>query len=153
MPVLAGLGAVATVYGGISGMIASNQEAALQRQQGQTAIQEAEINAKNEAWNQTQAVQNQRLAFLANGISLNGSPALVLAKSKEYGQSQVDAILAQGTARAKLAYGEAAITENKGRAALIGALASGAGKAYQSGLFDSSASTKDANATSMDGSK
>jgi hypothetical protein len=141
MPLLAGLGAVASVYGGISGMMASNQEAALQREQGDLVLQEAKTNAKNEAWNQTNTVQTQRLAFLANGISLEGSPAIVLAKSKEYGQSQVDAILAQGAARKNLAYGEADITENKGRTALIGSFITAGVKGYESGLFDAPAKT------------
>ena len=65
----------------------------------------------------------------------------------------MDAILAQGSARFNLAQEEATITQNKGRAALIAGLAGAAGKAYQSGLFDSGSGTgsKNPNATSMNG--
>ena len=148
MPAFLGLatavGAVGSIYSGISGMQASNQEASLQRQQGDEAVREAQINAANEAHNQTQAVQRQRLAFLANGVSLEGSPSMVLASSKAYGQSQVDEILRQGSAKAALSYGEAQITQNKGRTALIAGLLQGAGglskaggQAYEAGFFDS----------------
>ena len=157
MPLLAGIGAVASIYGGISSMTSANQEAQLQREQGGIALKEAEINAENEAYNQTVSTQKQRLAFLASGVSLEGSPTEVLASSKAYGQQQVDAILAQGSARFNLAQEEATITQNKGRAALIAGLAGAAGKAYQSGLFDSGSGSGDSpnsrnpNSTSMNG--
>ena len=146
MPLLGSLtaiGAAGSIYGGVSGLLASSREATLQREQGDIAVQEARVNAANEAWNLTQIVQKQRVAYLANGVSLEGSPALVLATSKTYAQEQVDSILRQGTARAKLMYGEAQNTENKGRAALIGGITQAFGglskagaAAYQSGMFD-----------------
>jgi hypothetical protein len=120
-------GAIAQVAGGIGGVGAANQEADLQRQQGQIALQESQVNANNAAFNETQAVQNQRLAFLANGVSLEGSPSLVLAASKSYAQTQVQSILDQGAAQYNLAQREAAITQNKGRAALIADVAQGVG--------------------------
>ena len=77
-------------------------------------------------------------------MSLEGSPALVQADAKAYGQQQVDAITNQGMARRALAYGGADITENKGRAALIGgyinaasSLVGAGGKAYSAGALDS----------------
>ena len=142
MPALAVLtlvSAAGSIYSGFAANSAANSEASLQRQQGEIAASEAQVNAKNEAFNQTQAVQNQRLAFLANGVTLEGSPALVLEESKKYGQGQVDAILRQGAAKKALADAEATITKNKGRAALIGGILQAGSKGYQSGLFDTSA--------------
>ena len=150
MPALAALAVIGTVvsaagsiYGGMQANKASKEEAGLQREQGDIAAQEAQVNASNEAFNQTQAVQRQRLAFLSNGVTLEGSPAVVLEASKNYGQSQVDAILRQGAARKTLADRSATITENKGRAALVGGymsaagtVATGAASAYSSGMFD-----------------
>ena len=118
MPALAVLtlvSAAGSIYSGFAANSAANSEASLQRQQGEIAASEAQVNAKNEAFNQTQAVQNQRLAFLANGVTLEGSPALVLEESKKYGQGQVDAILRQGAAKKALGYAEADISKNKGR--------------------------------------
>jgi hypothetical protein len=133
---LAGVQAVGSIYGGVSAEQAANQEASLQQQQGNIALQESQVNANNEAFNQTQAVQNQRLAFLANGVSLEGSPSLVLAQSKAYGQTQVNSILNQGAAQYNLAQEEAQITKNQGRAALISGIlgaGSAAVKGYSSG--------------------
>ena len=141
LPLLALAGAGASLYSGSAANSAARQEAALERQQGDIAASEAQVNAKNEAFNQTQAVQNQRVAFLANGVTLEGSPSMVLEQSKEYGQSQVDAILRQGAAKKALAYSEATITQNKGRAALIGSIASAASSAYKSGMFDPGANS------------
>jgi hypothetical protein len=141
LPLLALAGAGASIYSGLSANSAARQEAALERQQGNIAMSEAQVNAKNEAFNQTQAVQNQRVAFLANGVTLEGSPAMVLEQSKEYGQSQVDAILRQGAAKKALSDAEATITQNKGRAALIGGILQAGSKGYQSGLFDTGANS------------
>jgi hypothetical protein len=120
-------GAISGIAGGIGGLAASNQEAELQKQQGAIALQESQVNANSAAFNETQAVQNQRLAFLANGVSLEGSPTQVLAASKSYAQTQVQSILNQGAAQYNLAQESAAITQNKGRSALIADIAQGAG--------------------------
>ncbi len=138
-----GIAAAGSIYGGIEANKSANREASLQQQQGEIALEEAKINAGNEAFNQTHAVQNQRLAFLANGVSLEGSPSMVLESSKAYGQSQVDSILRQGQARKNLAYSEADITRNKGRTAMIGSyfqagaqVMGSTAQAYNSGMFD-----------------
>lgn len=137
------VGAGASVYGGISAQKSANAEANLQKQQGDILLAESKTNAANETYNQTQAVGKQRLAFLANGVSLEGSPSMVLKDSTAYGQQQVDAILKQGQANYSLAYQSAAITKNKGRAALIAGLAggvtditSGVSNASKAGVFD-----------------
>lgn len=138
-----------SVFGGISANKSAQEEAALQRRQGDIALAEANSNATNEAYNQTQFVQKQRLAFLANGVSLEGSPLKVLEASRSYGQQQVNSILDQGAASYDLAQRGAKITQNKGRAALISGLfdaVSGIGKgtvqASQAGLFDPTKTTK-----------
>lgn len=125
--------AVSSIAGGISAQSAANQQAKLQEEQGGIALKESQINATNEAFNQNEAIGKQRLAFLANGVSLEGSPALVQAQSTKYGQQQVQSILDQGVANYNLAQRNAAVTKNQGRAALIAGLASGVGTAAQGG--------------------
>lgn len=144
----AGVSAISSITGGIAANTSAQREASLQRQQGDVAFQESQVNANNEAFNQTQAVQRQKLAFLANGVTLEGSPTEVLASSKGYGQSSVDAILNQGAAQKNLAYGQAANTADKGRAALLSGVLSGVGtgikggvEAYQAGMLDPSKKT------------
>lgn len=139
-----GFSAANSIGGGFAAANAATAEANLQRQQGDLLADEARTNAANEAYNQRQVVGKQRLAFLANGVSLEGSPALVLKSSTDYGQQQVDAILKRGAAGRSLAYQSAAITKNKGRAALISGvmggfadLTSGVSNLSKSGVFDS----------------
>ena len=136
MPALGAIGAISQVGGGIAGLASSLTEAQAQRSQAKEAMSEAQVNATNEAWNQTQFVGRQRLGFLANGVSLEGSPTEVLKSSKAYGQSMVDSIMAQGRARYSLGMAEANITRNKGIAALIGDTSDAAAKAYKAGMFD-----------------
>lgn len=138
-----GFGVTSAIGGGFSANRAASAEANLQRQQGDILLAESKVNAGNEAYNQRQAIGKQRLAFLANGVSLEGSPAMVLKDSTEYGQQQVDAILRRGAAGYGLAYQEAALTKNKGRAALITGvgsglsdLASGVSSMSRAGVFD-----------------
>lgn len=138
-----GIGAASSVYGGMQAQKAANAEANLEQQQGDILLAESKTNAANEAYNEKQFVGKQRLAFLANGVSLEGSPSEVLKDSTAYGQSQVDAILRQGQSQYSLAYQQAAITKNKGRAALIAGIAGGAtditsgiANASKAGMFD-----------------
>lgn len=123
LPAAMGMSIAGPILGGISAQKAANDNAKLQEQQGGIALAEANANAENEAFNQTQKVGNQRIAFLANGVSLEGSPSAVLKSSKAYGQSQVNSILRQGTAQYNLAQANAQITKNQGRAALIAGIA------------------------------
>jgi hypothetical protein len=120
-------GAVSQIAGGIGAEKAAQQEAELQKQQGQIALTESQTNAANAAFNLTQQVQGQKLQFLANGVSLEGSPMEVVQSSKSYAQTQVQSILNEGAAKYNLAQGQAAITESKGRAALIAGVAQGIG--------------------------
>lgn len=144
-----GFAAASSIGSGFSANSAASAEANLQRQQGDILLAQSKVDATNEAYNQRQAVGKQRLAYLANGVSLEGSPALVLDESTKYGQSQVDSILNRGAASYGLSYQEAAITQNKGRAALVagfggalGDISTGISSANRSGVFDPAPKTK-----------
>jgi hypothetical protein len=117
--------AISQVASGIGGMGAATQESELEKQQGEIALNESQINANNAAYNYTQQVQGQRVGFLASGVSLEGSPTLVLAASKSYAQTQVQSILNEGAAKYNLAQEEAANTINKGRAGIISGIMQG----------------------------
>ena len=139
----AAFSATSSVIGGISANSAANTEAKLQEQQGTLALQESQTNAQNTAFNLTQEVGKQQLSFLANGVTLEGSPSAVVKASTAYGQTQVNSILKQGAAQDSLAIAQAAQTRNQGRAALIagisqgvGSVAIGAGNLYKAGAFD-----------------
>lgn len=130
----AAVGIGTSVYGGMSQQKAAKEEAALVAKQGDVAFEEARVSAADEARAQTHAVQRQKLAFLSSGVSLEGSPLMVLNESREYGQQSVDAILRQGSARKELAYSQASQLKKKGRAALITGIGEGVSKAIGTGV-------------------
>ena len=140
--------AYSSVQSGIAQNTASKQEAELQREQGDIALAEARTNATNEAFNQNLAIGKQRLAFLSNGVTLEGSPAMVQAESQKYGQQQVQSLLDQGAARQKLATQEAIITRGKGRAALIAGISQAVGSVASAGKTGSDAGLFDSKTTS-----
>lgn len=64
----------------------------------------------------------QKLAFLANGVTITGTPQLVLDETKTQGQQEVNALARRGDAFASLAYRKAGVMRNEGRAAFIGSI-------------------------------
>ncbi len=139
----AGFAGVEAIAGGFSANSAAQQEAQLQQQQADLALKNSQQNATVEAYNATQLVQRQKVAYLANGVSLEGSPSMVLKNTTNLSQQNVQAILDRGTAEYNLGMEQKAQTLNKGRAALIGGIAGGvgtfataAGAASKAGMFD-----------------
>lgn len=116
-----GIGASAggSIFSGISADKAAKEEAKLIRRQGGIALEESQKEAEIEAYNQRQAIGRQKLAFLANGVTLEGSPMLVIKENRKFGQESVDAILKRGVEEKELADKRADQTKKAGRAALI----------------------------------
>lgn len=137
-----------SIYSGVQTNNSARREAKYIQQQGQIALEQSKKDAEIEAFNQRQAIGNQRLAFLANGVSLEGSPMLITQQSEKFGQQSVDAILAQGANQADLANHKAKIMKSEGRAALIGGILQGTSSALtggaqmkKAGMFDPTTST------------
>lgn len=116
----------ASVAGGISANNAAKREAGLLNDQAGLAQNEAQAEAQRRANEVRKFQRTQKLAFLKNGVTLEGSPLLVLDDTIREGQQEVDAIVNRGTATARYYRESAAITKNKGRAALIGGIGSAA---------------------------
>lgn len=97
-------------------------EAALQEEQGRIVRQEAQIEAARTAKERRKFLARQKLAFIKSGVSLEGSPLLVLAETKAESQKEVDAIVRRGQAQQRLFFQKAAISRSRGRAALLGGI-------------------------------
>lgn len=134
---------VMQVAGGVATRDAAKQEAGLQETQGRIAQAEAEETAENVGEENRKFRARQKLLFLKAGVTLEGSPLLILEETKEEGEEEVEAIRRRGEAQLELSQRQADITRSYGRAALIGgiagATASGvsgiAGGAAVAGLF------------------
>jgi len=101
----------------------AQQQAALQEEQGQIAQQEALLSAERAAEDRRIFLKRQRLAFVKSGVSLEGSPLLILEQTRSRSQEEVDAIVRRGIAQKDLAVRQADITRRQGRAALTGGIA------------------------------
>lgn len=132
------LATVAAVGGKVAGGMAANSaaktEAGLMDQQAALGREESITSAENLARDRRQFLNAQKLAFLKNGVSLEGSPLLVLEDTRAYAQREVDATIKRGQAQYNLTRAQAQLTRNKGRAALIGGITDGIGTAASMGM-------------------
>ena len=122
----------AQVFSGIQASKAAKREASFQRQQATLAQQESEIEAERVELENRKFKKRQKIAFLKSGVTLLGSPLLVLDETERESQKQVQSILRRGTAQFRLGLQRADITRRRGRAALIGGIAGAASTALSS---------------------
>lgn len=112
--------AVGKVAGGFAANAASKREANLLRDQGQIAQEEAYVESQRRADEVRKFAKTQKLAYLKNGVSLAGSPLLVIDETFQQGQEEVNAIVKSGVSQNRMLRKKAEIVRNEGRAALLG---------------------------------
>lgn len=108
------------IAGGLSKRAAANKEAQALEGQANLAQQEAESDARIHATQVRKFAANQKSAYLKNGVTLDGSPLLVLEDTRQVGQEEVNSMMRSGAAKAQLLRDRAQIQRNEGRASLIG---------------------------------
>jgi len=125
--ILKGISTAASIVSGIQQFSQANK-------QSKRAQEEAEARAREEARANIEFEGRQKLAFLKSGVSLEGSPLLVLADTRERGQQNIQNIIDSGEARASAIRGA-------GRNALFGGFAQGLGTAAGADFFSSGSAT------------
>ncbi len=113
---------VANVAGGFAGMRAANNESQAIIQQADATVQESRINAAQTAQQATDFRNQQLSTYAGSGVTIQGSPALVLERTRQLGQQQVDALLREGQAQSNLYKMKAMQTRNSGRSAFLGSI-------------------------------
>lgn len=83
-------------------------------------MQTAGYNAYQTAFNAGQARSSEALQYTASGVTLQGSPLLVLEQTRQQGLQEIQMIEQQGVNQAQLGYQQAFQTVNQGRAVLLG---------------------------------
>lgn len=116
--------ALAGIGQGVAQMRAASDEANLLHQQADIALFEGERDAKQKAREVRQFAADQSSQYAASGVTLEGSPAQVLADTRRQGQQEVDALKKRAEMQAKLFNTQAARTKAAGRNAFFGAIAS-----------------------------
>ncbi len=114
---------VTQVAGAAASRDAAKKEAGLQETQGRIIQAEAEETAENVGEENRKFRARQKLLFLKAGVTLEGSPLLILEETKEEGEEEVEAIQRRGAAQLTLSQQQAEITRSQGRAAFIGGIA------------------------------
>ncbi len=122
-----GAQAVGEVAGGITATTAAEQEADRLDQQAQLINAEAQEEALRVSKERERFRKKQKLAFLKSGVTLAGSPLLILEETKRESAKEVEAIRRRG--RAGLFFGQLQARQTKalGRSKLIGSIVGTAG--------------------------
>lgn len=123
------LGAGGQIYSGYQANQSAKREASAMEAEGELAQQEADAEAAAHASDVRKFARTQSLSFLKNGVTLEGSPLLVLDETLTQGQNEVDSITKSGNAQRNLYNQRAANTRREGRAQLIGGIIGGAASA------------------------
>lgn len=112
---------------------AASKTAAMQEFQGRLAQQEADAQAAKTEKEAKKFRDRQILAYLKNGVTLEGSPLLVLDETIKLGDEEAAAIRKRGYATQELYNTEAGISRRTGSAQFISGITgatSTAGTAY-----------------------
>ena len=119
------------IYSGISANQAASEKAGLQEEQARIALSESEREVEQKSVERRKFLAQQRMSYLASGVSLSGTPGIVQGDTFKEFQQEIDALRKSGVAQYGLGLREAAGTRSSGRASLISGIMSGAGTILQ----------------------
>jgi flagellar biosynthesis component FlhA len=133
------------IYSGIQANKAAKEQASSMEDQARIAKEESDIQAEQKSTERRKFLAEQRMAYLSNGVSLEGTPMFVQEETWKEFQSEIEAIRRSGSAQYGFGMKEAATTRNSGRAALLSGIMSGVGTAamgaHKSGMFSAKTTT------------
>ena len=113
-------GAGASVYGGIQGEKEAKKQAGFAESQAATAAAETErVTARTVGLEKKETEdlrKRQQLAYLKSGVTLEGSPLLVMEETRRLGAENVAEIEAAGSAKAAAQIAEGRTTATAARA-------------------------------------
>jgi hypothetical protein len=135
---LSAISGVSSLIGGIQGRNAGNEQAALAMQQANTRGIEQERVAQREARlvqeDALKTERRQKLAFLGSGVTLEGSPLLVMEETRRKGLDNVNEVLMAGSAAANAARLEGRVVASQAKSTGRQSFVSGLMGAASSGL-------------------
>jgi len=143
--ILSVVGAVSSLAGGMSSRSEANNQAELALQQSEMAAKEQARVSFREAQLETDRADDfarkQKVAYLASGVTLDGSPLATMEETRRKGSENVNEILMSGAAGAEAARSEGRIQaqqlKSSGRKAFSAGLSSSIGQASSIlGSFD-----------------
>jgi glutaredoxin len=114
-------GAGASIYGGIEGQKAGKEQAALAESDAAAAARETQrvtsktVDAEKKNIEKTQ--RQQQIAYLKSGVTLEGSPLLVMEETRRLGAENIAEIEAAGKAQSEAQLAEGRRTAQTAKAA------------------------------------
>lgn len=121
------LSALSQLASGAASFGAGRSEAEALEAQGAIAREDARIAAIQKARDVTQFQAAQGQAYLASGVTLEGTPVIVMEETRRQGQQEVDALIKRGAAMQALYRSASRQTNKSGRGAFLeGILGAGA---------------------------
>jgi flagellar biosynthesis component FlhA len=115
------------IMAGVSANQSAKEQATQQEEQGRIAQEEANRQADQKTEERRKFLAEQRMAYLANGVSLSGTPGIVQQDTWDQFTQEIDALRKSGAAKLGYYQTEANITKNTGRAQLTSGFMSGVG--------------------------
>lgn len=115
-------GGIIDIFGGMQANSTYNGYAGQMKAQANEAIRSAEQNAQAKADQVRQYAGNQQEEYASSGITMAGTPAMVLADTRKKGQAEVAAITRQGAFQAQMMRTQAKQAQSSGRNALLGGI-------------------------------
>lgn len=115
-------GGIMDIFGGMQASQAYNTEAGALKAQSNEAIREATLNAEAKANEVRQFAGQQQEEYSSSGVTLEGTPAQVIADTQKRGQREVDAIARRGAFQAQLMRTQANQARAAGRNSILGGI-------------------------------
>lgn len=129
MAAMAAISALSSIMGGFSANRAYNTEANWTERQAGQALFEGQQSAQLKAEEVRSFQADQAVGYLSSGVTLEGSPALVLEQTRRRGQMEVDSIIRAANSRYGVMMAQAGQYRRAGRNALIGGFGNAASNA------------------------
>ena len=107
------------IYQGYSAQQAAKHQAGLQEEQARIALAEANRAADQKSVEQRKFLAEQRMAYLASGVSLEGTPGIVGADTFDQFQQEINAMRKSGAQEFRFGMENARATKANGRAQMI----------------------------------
>ncbi len=114
------LAALFSIGSGVASFRASRDEADAQREQADISRAESEREAIRIEKERKSQRARSAMRFVKGGVTLEGSPLFLLETQEELDRKEVEAERQRGASIQRLGFKKAAITEGRGRAALVG---------------------------------